>query len=160
RTSTARNFDRNQIVNQAAVATTAPSLPAALRLRDRLAARLVLARLSSWRAGAITLVLPEGAVLRYGDSASERAVTITVKRWAFFWRALVAADIGCGESYVEGEWAVSDLVELCRLFLIDPSMLDAGSGWTALVRLRHALLRWGRANTLARARENISQHYD
>src|SRR5262249_43703783 len=92
RTSTARNFDRNQVVNQAAVATTAPSLPAAPRLRDRLAARRVLARLSSWRAGAIMLVLPDGAVLRYGDSASERPVTITVKSWAFFWRALVAAD--------------------------------------------------------------------
>ena len=147
-------------MKQAAVATTVPSLRPSPRLRDRLAARLVLARLSSLRAGSITLVLPDGAVLRYGDSASERHVTITVKSWAFFWRTLAAADIGGAESYVEGQWAVSDLVELCRLFLIDQSMLDAGSGWTAPVRLRHALLRWVRTNTLARARQNIRHHYD
>ncbi|MGH7899337.1 MAG: SAM-dependent methyltransferase, partial [Candidatus Binatia bacterium] len=147
-------------MNEAVVVSSLPSLPADLQLRDRIATRLVLAQLSRWRAGSITLVLPDGRILKYGDASSERRVTLTVKSWRFFWRALTAADIGNAESYMAGEWETSDLVELCRLYLIDQSMLDARSIWTALARLRHSLIRWAQTNTLVRAKQNIQRHYD
>jgi cyclopropane-fatty-acyl-phospholipid synthase len=136
------------------------ALPAEVPLTDRIANRLVLARLASWRAGSITVVLPNGAVLRFGDGSSARRVRIVVKQWRFFWRTLTAADIGNGESYMDGDWEVSDLVELCRLYLIDQSMLDANSTWTWPNRLRNAWLRWSRRNTLFRARRNVQAHYD
>ena len=144
---------------KAAVAV-APSLPSSLGLVDRLATRLVLARLGRWRAGAITLTLPTGELLRFGDQTSARRVDVRVKDWRFFRRTLTAADIGNGESYMEGEWEVSDLVELCSLYLIDQSMLDATSPWTVANRLRNAWLRWSRRNTRLGSRKNISAHYD
>ena len=137
-----------------------PAVPADVPFLDRLATRLVLARLSRWRAGAITLTLPNGEVHRFGDLASDRQVAIVVKNWRFFRRTLTAADIGNGESYMEGEWEVSDLVELCRLYLLDQSMLDATSPWTIATRIRNAWLRWKRRNTRSGARRNIRYHYD
>ena len=124
-------------MNESAITTGAPSLPVHLPLRDRLAARLVLGTLGRWRAGLITLVLPDGRVVSYGDATSSRSVRITVKSWAFFRRVLTAGDIGNAESYMEGEWEVNDLVELCSLFLIDQSMLDGRSPWTSLNRVRN-----------------------
>ena len=143
-----------------AITSGAPSLPAHLSLRDRLSTRLVLGTLARWRAGLITLVLPDGRVVSYGDPSSARRVRVTVKSWAFFWRVLTAGDIGNAESYMEGDWEVSDLVELCALFLIDQSMLDVHSPWTWLARVRHRLIAWSQRNTLLGARRNIRRHYD
>src|SRR6185503_12723538 len=144
-------------MNRAAVI---PALPSDVAFADRVAARLVLARLARWRAGAITMTLPNGETLEFGDRSSEQRVSIRVKDWRFFRRTLTAADIGNGESYMEGEWEVSDLVELCRLYLIDQSMLDATSPWTIATRLRNAWLRFSRRNTRIGSRRNIRHHYD
>src|SRR5581483_2140184 len=113
-----------------------------------------------WRAGLITLELPDGRRVTYGDPASARRVDITVKSGTFFWRVLTAGDIGNAESYMEGEWDVTDLVELCSLFLIDQSMLDARSAWTWLNRVRNRLIAWSQRNTLLGARRNVRSHYD
>lgn len=147
-------------MNEAVVARALPSLPTHLPLRDRLAARLVLSRLAGWKAGAIGLVLPDGRSVPLGDPASTRRVTLTVRSWSFFWKNLTAADIGNAESYMDGEWEASDLVELCRLYLLDPSMLDPRSPWMLASRLRHRLIRWSQTNTLLGARRNIRHHYD
>lgn len=144
-------------MNQEAVISALPSQAALL---DRLATRIVIARLASWRAGSMTVAMPDGEILHFGDAASDHRVTITVKDWKFFRKTLLAADIGNGESYMDGEWEVSDLVELCRLYLIDQSMLDATSSWTWPNRLRNAWLRWSRRNTLFGSRKNIRAHYD
>ncbi len=147
-------------MNEAVVSRPLLELPAHLSLRDRLATRLVLNHLASWKAGAIHVALPDGRMLSFGDLESTRRVSITVKNWDFFWRNLTAADIGNAECYMEGDWEVSDLVELCRLFLIDQSMLDAGSPWMLVSRLRSRLIRWSQTNTLFRASRNIRAHYD
>jgi cyclopropane-fatty-acyl-phospholipid synthase len=147
-------------MNDTAIATETPALPADLAFRDRLAARLVLGQLARWKAGLITLQLPDGRALTYGDPASRRSVRVTVRSWKFFWRVLTAGDIGNAESYMAGEWEVSDLVELCSLFLIDQSMLDARSAWTWVNRARNRLIAWSQRNTLLGARRNIRRHYD
>jgi cyclopropane-fatty-acyl-phospholipid synthase len=128
--------------------------------RARLAAQLVLSGLARWRGGAITMTLPDGSVREYGDRSVAPAVTVTVNDWKFFWRALTAGDIGIGESYMAGEWECSDLVEVCRGFLRDQSMLDYRSAWTLPARVRHAWLRLRWANTLKGSRRNIEYHYD
>jgi cyclopropane-fatty-acyl-phospholipid synthase len=133
---------------------------ARIRLRDRLAARLVLGQMARWRSGCVLLVLPDGSSLRLGDPSSSRQVRVTVKDWRFFRRALAAGDIGAGESYMDGEWWATDLVELCRLFLADPSVLDYRSPWTVADRLRSWLIRISQTNTVRRSRRNIRHHYD
>jgi len=140
----------------ATLATLSPDIPR----RDRVAARLVFAQLSGWKGGALTLTLPDGRVLEFGEPTSAHRVTLTVKEWRFFWRALTAGDVGVAEAYMEGEWTCSDLVELCRLFMRDQSMLEYRSVWTIAARLQHAWLRLSRANTLSGSRRNIQSHYD
>jgi cyclopropane-fatty-acyl-phospholipid synthase len=139
-----------------AVAASSTHLP----FRQRLAAQLVLRQLSRWKSGALTLTLPHGRGVECGDRSSAQRASLTVRDWKFFWRALTAGDIGVGESYMAGEWESADLVQLCRLFLRDQTMLDDRSAWTVLARLRHALLRLARRNTLAGSRRNIKYHYD
>ena len=131
-----------------------------LPLRYRAAAKLVLAQLSRWRGRALTLSFPDRNVARFGDQGGEPPLHVTVRNWRFFWRALIGADIGLGESYMAGEWECSDLVALCREFLRNQSALPHRSPWTAMARLRHTLLRLTSANTLSGSRRNIQHHYD
>jgi len=135
-------------------------LPSRVPLRERLATKLVLAQLARWEAGALTLTLPDGRVVQCGARGATHHANLTVHDWKFFWRALTAGDIGVGESYMAGEWDCDDLVQLCRLFLRDQSLLEARSVWTLPARVRHALLRVVRANTLRGSRRNIQYHYD
>jgi cyclopropane-fatty-acyl-phospholipid synthase len=144
-------------MNEGATATV---LKANVPLRNRIAARFVLGGLARWRCGALTLTLPDGTVREFGDRSIAPAVTVRVKDWTFFWRALTAGDIGVGESYMAGEWECSDLVEVCRCFLRDQSMIDSRSAWNLPARLWHAWLRLRRINTLKGSRRNIEYHYD
>jgi cyclopropane-fatty-acyl-phospholipid synthase len=146
-------------VNEA-LARSALLLPSELSWGDRIAVRLVLAQLRTWRTGHLVLALPDGRVLHFGDESAAGHVRVHVRRWRFFRRILTAGDIGNAESYMDGDWEASDLVELCRLYLLDQSMLDARSAWTVLARARHALIRWSQKNTRAGASRNIRQHYD
>jgi len=139
---------------------TATAFKAHVPLRYRTAARLVHGTLAGWRGGALSMALPDGSVREYGECGSTPAVRVTVKDWKFFWRALTAGDIGVGESYMAGEWECSDLVDVCRCFLRDQSMLDSRSTWTLPARLWHAWLRLRRVNTLKGSRRNIEHHYD
>ena len=106
------------------------ALPSRVPLRERLAAKLVLGHLARWQTDALTLTLPDGRVVECGNRAATHHANLTVRDWKFFWRALTAGDIGVGESYMAGEWDCDDLVQLCRLFLRDQSVLEARSPWT------------------------------
>jgi len=143
-----------------ALTSSALAPPSELSWHDRIAVRLVLAQLRRWRAGHLVLALPDGHVLHFGDTSAAGRVRVRVRRWRFFWRVLTAGDIGNAESYMDGDWEVSDLVELCRLYLLDQSMLDARSVWTALARARHTLVRWSQRNNCTRAARNVRRHYD
>jgi len=134
--------------------------PPDVPLHHRLAVKLVVAALKRWRGGLLLVSLPNGNELRFGEVSSGRPVRLVVKRWRFFWRALTGADVGVGESYMDGEWSSNDLAELCRQFLQEQSVLTYRSPWTALTRLRNLLLRITRANTISGSRRNIRSHYD
>jgi cyclopropane-fatty-acyl-phospholipid synthase len=136
----------------------AVTLPADLPARYRAAASLLLRLLAGRQSGSLVMRLPDGSVRSFGTGAPQ--VSVTVNDWRFFWRVLTASDIGVGEAYMEGEFTCSDLVELCRLFLREQSVLTQRS-WRGLpARIGHALLRRARANTLAGSRRNIRHHYD
>lgn len=144
-------MDQSAAIRRRAVATP---------LGHRMAARLVLGHLERWHVGAVRMELPDGRTLELGAPRSARPVTVAVRRWRFFSRALVAGDIGVGESYMDGDWDCSDLVELCRMFIEDQSVLASRSAWTLPSRVGHAVQRWAQANTLRGSRRNIRAHYD
>lgn len=140
--------------------TTLRQQPRAGTLIDRTATRLVLQQLQRWHTGALTIELPDGQRLALGPADAARLVTVSIRDWRFFRRALLGGDIGIGEAYMDGEWACSDLVALCRMFIEDQSVLDARTPWTLAARLRHAWRRLRQANTIGGSRRNIHHHYD
>jgi cyclopropane-fatty-acyl-phospholipid synthase len=140
--------------------TIAARRPGRAALADRVAARLVLRQLERWHVGALRLELPDGRTHQFGEQRAARRVDVTVRDWRFFRRLLTGGDIGVGEAYMDGDWDCSDLVELCRLFLEDQSVLDGASAWTLPRRVLHAMQRLARANTLRGSRRNIQRHYD
>ena len=148
------------------MSTLQPAVVCAPRARplpmfDRLALRAVLDQLSRWRSGRLMLTLPDDSTHEIGSPASDaRPVAVTVHDWRFFRRLLLGGDIGAGESYVDGDWSCSDLVQLCALVVEDQSVLVERSPWQLASRAIHALRRLREANTLRGSRRNIRRHYD
>ncbi len=115
-----------------------------------LAARIALAGLARLRDGALTVRLPDGSSHRFGTSETPRA-EMSVHRWRFFPRLLRGADVGAGESYVDGDWTTPDLVALTRLFLANEAVLAPPRLVGLMGRMRDRLLHPTRANTRAGA---------
>jgi cyclopropane-fatty-acyl-phospholipid synthase len=97
---------------------------------------------------------------RFGQPSDLDAVLV-VRDERFFRRALTGADIGIGESYMDGDWCTPDLVALGRLMLRNRSALSGRSPMAAaLVGLAGALARRLRDNSRAGSRRHIRRHYD
>jgi cyclopropane-fatty-acyl-phospholipid synthase len=135
-------------------------VPNAARRRDRVAAKIVLSQLARWRGAPLTFVLPDGGETVLGVENGGPPITVWIDDWRFFWRALTAADIGVGESYMEGEWRTDDLVGVCRGFLSDPVALDYDSKWTLGDRLSNVWRHLSSVNTISGSRRNVRDHYD
>ena len=127
-----------------------------------LAARMVLGRLERIRRGHLIVRLPDGSRHTFagGDGGATEVVELEIHRWRFFSRLLRRADVGAGESFVDGDWSSSNLVELSRLFLQNESELAPPTVLRAIGRLGDRLTHLLRSNTRAQARRNIHAHYD
>jgi cyclopropane-fatty-acyl-phospholipid synthase len=131
---------------------------------DRIAARLmlprVLADLEAWRVGRLTVVLPDGSLLRAGEAGGAPHVTLRVHSPALFRKLALAGELGAGESYVDGDWTTDDLPRLLELALRNAQSLPLES---PLTRLTSTVDRWRhhrRRNTKTGSRRNIAAHYD
>jgi len=108
--------------------------------------------------GTVVATLPDGVQKTYGNGNPE--ISIEVKDWSFFDKLFLKGDIALAEQIISGEVKVSDaslLIEwACRN---DKDLRETFNGTyfgTFMVRLKHLLNR----NDRARAKKNISQHYD
>jgi cyclopropane-fatty-acyl-phospholipid synthase len=126
----------------------------------RLAKKILLATLRDLREGYLELVCPDETYTFGEPDAALRAMAV-IHDERFFLRALTGADVGIGESYMQGEWTSPDLVSLVRLCvrnlrLFDSrhTLLSAARGLAA--RFRH----FAHANTVKGSRRNIREHYD
>ncbi len=122
-------------------------------------ARSVLRLLERLQHGTLTLQLPDGTQLRYGNG-EQPAASLVLHDWAVFGATMKSGDIGFAESYMAGQWATSDLAALLRLFIRNRQALEDviyGSWLGSLFyRLRHLFHR----NTKTNSRKNIHAHYD
>ncbi|HEY5195443.1 MAG TPA: cyclopropane-fatty-acyl-phospholipid synthase family protein [Solirubrobacteraceae bacterium] len=129
-------------------------------MKDRAARRLVLALLGRTRHGSLTLV--EGArTRRFGDrEPGGPMVTVRIHDIGFY-PALLKGSIGLSEAYMDRMFDCRNLPELARLAALNMPQLDRWRrGIRPLVALPQGLARWGARNTPARARKQISAHYD
>jgi cyclopropane-fatty-acyl-phospholipid synthase len=112
------------------------------------------------RGGFLEIVCPD-ETFTFGEADAELRAMAVIHDERFFVRALTGADIGMGESYMDGDWTTPDLVSLVRVAVRNLRTLDAQhkflSGLRAFAsRVRHKL----RANTISGSRKNIRAHYD
>jgi len=120
---------------------------------------MFLAGLGDVTGGELQVECPQ-RTYRFGHPSDMRA-SITVHDERFFRRALAGADIGMGESYMDGDWTTPDLVSLARLALRNRHVLDRqGRGVGVLRRLVATAARRRRDNSRAGSRRHIHHHYD
>jgi cyclopropane-fatty-acyl-phospholipid synthase len=124
------------------------------------AKKLFFRSLQNLKGGFLEVVCPE-ETYTFGEAEAELRAMAVIHDERFFTRALTGADIGMGESYMDGEWTTPDLVALVRVAVRNLRLLDAEhkffSGIRAMAsRLQHRF----RANTIAGSRRNIRAHYD
>lgn len=130
-------------------------------LLERLGRRVMLRFFGQLDHGGLTLTLPEGEQVVLGDADSQPQVAMTVHRNRFFSRSMLAADIGFGESYVDGDWDSPDLVALLTLLSLREETVNDRRLWPALAgRALNYLSHLRRDNTPTGSRRNISAHYD
>jgi cyclopropane-fatty-acyl-phospholipid synthase len=112
------------------------------------------------RGGFLEIVCPE-ETHTFGElGAALRAMTV-IHDERFFARAVTGADIGIGESFMDGDWTSPDLVALIRLWVRNLRTLDASHKWLSAVRSMASRARhFFRANTIDGSRDNIRSHYD
>ncbi len=135
--------------------------PAAPGWLDKAAAEAVLKYFERIEEGHITVRLPDGTARGFGSEGSTPRAVLHVKSWTLFRKILFGADIGFGESYMDGDWETDDLTALLTVFTLNMNRTNERSQWTARValllgRIGHFL----RRNTLLGSRRNISEHYD
>lgn len=122
--------------------------------------RLMMYMLRGLRIGALDVTLPNGELREYRGSEPGPHGVLHIRSGAMIGHVLRGGEVGFGEAYLDGLWDSPDLSQLLAvMYLNEPhykgpyekNILGRFHGW-----LRHKL----RANTKARARENIEHHYD
>jgi cyclopropane-fatty-acyl-phospholipid synthase len=122
--------------------------------------------LSSLPAGKLRVALPTGEEVFYGLKASGPEATIKVLNPAFFKKCVLYGEVGLGEAYVDGDWETDDIVSVLSWFIINLENAPATSSskrrlpLTDLLLVLNRLRHKARANNVAGARRNISEHYD
>jgi cyclopropane-fatty-acyl-phospholipid synthase len=127
---------------------------------QRLARRLFFRSLQNLQGGYLEIVCPD-ETYAFGKAASELRAMAVIHDERFFVRAITGADIGMGESFMDGDWSSPDLVSLVRVAVRNLRLLDSGYplvSWArkAISRVQHRM----RGNTLRGSRRNIERHYD
>lgn len=129
-------------------------------LLQRTARQLFFHSLSKLQDGYLEIVCPD-ETYNFGNPVSSLRAMAVVHDERFFLRAITGADVGIGESFMDGDWTSPDLVSLVRLAVRNMRLLDsahpvANSARGLLSRLRHRL----HTNSLRGSKGNIRRHYD
>lgn len=124
------------------------------------AKKLFFRSLEEVRGGFLEIVCPE-ETYTFGEPRAPLHAMAVIHDERFFLRALSGADIGMGESYMDGDWTTPDLVSLVRLCVRNLRLFDTRYKFVSAARglvsrLRHRL----RSNTITGSRKNIRAHYD
>lgn len=128
---------------------------------QKFAMKVVMGFLSKTTQGLVDVSFPDGTTYSFGDAESSLRANIKINNYDFFIYCLLRADIGFGESYVEGHWETDDLTKLLVIFIKSTENADPRSMPSTIIPrvigyIRHLL----RNNSKTRSKSNISAHYD
>src|SRR5262245_27436161 len=130
---------------------------------DRLLAPVIerrfLAALERWQVGRLTVHLPGGRVVHFGQDPLPD-VTLWIAREAFFRKLALGGDIGAGEAFIDGDWRTDDLVTLIDLLLRNRAYLAIPSRLGRLFRLADDWRHKRGRQTRSGIRRAFREHYD
>ncbi len=130
--------------------------------RTRIARRLVIRQMERLQYGKITLIDAWGTH-SFGQLSArcQLHVTLHVHDAALYRSLVFGGSIGVAESYMAGEWTVSHLTHLVRIFVVNRELLDGmEKGMAQLGVLLHKVYHLTRRNSKQGSRRNIAAHYD
>lgn len=116
--------------------------------------------------GQLTMYLPDGQRLIFGDGLADYQATIKVYNNDFFKRCILFGDIGFGESYVDGDWETENIKDVIEWMLVNieqhPTLMDEGAKWAPVNFLKtlNTIYHRIRPNTVKGSSKNIAAHYD
>lgn len=129
---------------------------------DNFARNTLLKLLKNIQKGHLTLE-DNGEVYSFGEALEKTSLVahISVTHAAFYRQVLFGGSIGAGEAYMFKSWWSPDLVQVIRLMAVNmPVLQQLDSKWSALFTIAYRIAHRLRPNTIVKARENISAHYD
>ena len=139
--------------------TAGAALPG--RIIEETSRRVMLGAARRIRFGRLTVVMPDGTRLLYGDPSSPLAGEMRIHDPAAGVRMLLGGEIGTGEAYMDGLWSSPDLPALLKVASVNREALAMPDGWWRVpLALRKTLAHRARRNTVAGSRRNIEAHYD
>jgi cyclopropane-fatty-acyl-phospholipid synthase len=129
-------------------------------MQARLAKRIFLKTLQNARSGCVEIICSDG-IYFFGQHNDPPQATLIVHDDRFFARALFGADVGIGESYMDGDWTSPAPADVVRFGIRNLTLLENRNrvfSWLSreFNMLRHRL----RPNTPAGSEKNIRAHYD
>lgn len=121
--------------------------------------RVFLGSLARLEGGALRVECPE-RTYHFGRP-TDLDGTLIVHDERFFRRAVNGADIGFGESYMDGDWTTPDLVTLARLVLRNRAALDRQRSLLRMAQgIVGAVARRLRGHSPSASRDHVRRHYD
>lgn len=116
--------------------------------------------------GMMTMTLPDGGMLTYGNGQGGVNASIRITNNDFFKKCVLFGDVGFGESYVDGDWETKDITKVIEWMIINvdnhPTLMSDKKKRTPVnfLKICNNVLSFFRKNSLLGSRKNISAHYD
>lgn len=109
--------------------------------------------------GALTITLPSGESLRFGDLDGPQTA-MRVRRYDFANKLLASGDIGFGEGWMAGDWETDDLSALLTFLAANTDRIRHMFRGGPIGRVVNFFRHLSRENTRSGSRRNIVAHYD
>jgi len=103
------------------------------------------------------------SIKTFGTKKSENDIcaTMHVHDFSTYRDICLGGSVGAAEAFMKGKWSSPNLVDVVRLMSINIEFLHGLDGMTSVIkRLSNSALHWINRNTAAKAKQNISAHYD
>lgn len=116
--------------------------------------------------GRLTISLPNGEYLTYGNGSGEVEADIKVVNNDFFKKCVLYGDVGFGESYVDGDWQTEDITKVIEWMILNvenhPTLMSDKTKQAPVnfLKIINNMITPFRNNTIRGSQKNIHKHYD
>ncbi len=112
--------------------------------------------------GAVTLTLPNGKAVTFGNPATGEHPVLHIRNFKVITKTLRRGTVGFAQSYIDGDLEVEDLTALFRYFLQNRAVFAPAESERSWFRRATDDLAYhmSRHNSKEGSQKNISEHYD